>query len=43
MLVSLSHFRNEGEDYLGEFVRLLWTALVRRQAEEAILLESDSA
>jgi hypothetical protein len=36
----LAHLADECEDFLGEFVRLLRTSLVRRQAGQSVLSES---
>ena len=35
----LAHLPDEGEDFVGEFVRLLRTALVRHQPGQSVLLE----
>ena len=35
----LAHLPDECEDFFGEFVRLLRTALVRHQAGQSVLLE----
>ena len=35
----LAHLVDEGEDFVGELVRLLGAALVRHQAGKAVLLE----